>query len=393
MNSYTETLVIGGGLVGAATTYYLSKKGHDVTLVERGQLNRQSSGQNAGSLHFQLEYRMIAFWDQLQNELSQLIPFSKAAEVVWRELENELQMDLEVVQHGGLMVAETTEEWMVLKRKFELEKRLNLNTELLSKSETLRLAPYLSKSVVGASYCPDEGHANPREVTPAFVRRAVENGAKVHIKTPVESIEKYNGKWRVQLNSEDVIIADHLVVASGAWTAEVGRMLGLHLPVYPVPLLMNVTEQAQPFLSHMVQHVGQRLTMKQVRDGNILIGGGWQSYFQKKAGKVSFDIPPVVDPRLVIENVKLAASIVPALNDLRLIRSWTGVTGITHDQLPLLGELAERENVYLAVGGSGFTFGPLYARILSDLITENKTEFDMRAFSPQKLAHLNLFMR
>ncbi|MFD1031711.1 NAD(P)/FAD-dependent oxidoreductase [Metaplanococcus flavidus] len=393
MNSHTETLVIGGGLVGAATTYYLSKKGHDVTLVERGQLNRQSSGQNAGSLHFQLEYRMIAFWDQLQNELSQLIPFSKASELVWRELETELQMDLEVVQHGGLMVAETTEEWQLLKKKFDLEKRLDLNTELLSKSETLRLAPYLSKSVVGAAYCPDEGHANPREVTPAFARRAIENGAKVHINTLIQSIEKYNGKWHVQLNADEVIIAENLVVASGAWTAEVGRMLGIHLPVYPVPLLMNVTEQAAPFLTHMVQHVGQRLTMKQVRDGNILIGGGWQSYFQKTAGKVRYDIPPIVDPRLVIENVKLAASVVPALNDLRLIRSWTGVTGITHDQLPLLGELAERENVYLAVGGSGFTFGPLYAKILSDLITENKTEFDMRAFSPQKLAHLNLFMR
>lgn len=143
----------------------------------------------------------------------------------------------------------------------------------------------------------------------------------------------------------------------------------------------------------MVQHVGQRLTMKQVRDGNILIGGGWQSYFQKGAGKIRFDMSPVIDPKLVVKNVKLAASVVPALNDLRLIRSWAGVTGITHDQLPLLGELAERDNVYLAVGGSGFTFGPLYARILSDLIVDNKTDFDMQAFSPQKLAHLNLFMR
>lgn len=393
MNSHTETLVIGGGLVGAAVTYYLSKKGRDVTLVERGQLNRQSSGQNAGSLHFQLEYRMIAFWEELQNELSQLIPFSKASEAVWRGLEEELQMDLEVVQHGGLMVAETPEEWQLLKKKFELEKRLGLNTELLSKSETHEIAPYLSDKIVGAAYCPDEGHANPREVTPAFVKRAIGNGAKVHVETPVESIEKLNGKWYVQVNAGDVIIADNLVIASGAWTAEVGRMLGIHLPVYPVPLLMNVTEQAPPFLPHMVQHVGQRLTMKQVRDGNILIGGGWQSYFQKGAGKIRFDMSPVIDPKLVVKNVKLAASVVPALNDLRLIRSWAGVTGITHDQLPLLGELAERDNVYLAVGGSGFTFGPLYARILSDLIVDNKTDFDMQAFSPQKLAHLNLFMR
>lgn len=393
MKTHTETLVVGGGLVGAAAVYYLSKKGRGVTLVERGQLNRQSSGQNAGSLHFQLEYRMIAFWDQLQEELSQLVPFSRASEAVWRGLEKELQMDLEVVQHGGLMIAETPEEWQVLKRKFELEKRLGLNTELLSESETHRLAPYLSKSVIGAAFCPDEGHANPREVTPAFIKRAMENGAKVHVETPVDSIEEVGGKWHVRVGTGEEIIADNLILSSGAWTAEVGRMLGLHLPVYPVPLMMNVTEQVPSFLPHMVQHAGQRLTLKQVRDGNVLIGGGWQSYFRKQAGKLRFDLSPVIDPQLMVKNVKLAASVVPALNDLRLLRSWAGVTGITHDQLPLLGELAERKNVYVAVGGSGFTFGPLYARILSDLIAEGRTEFDIHAFSPQKLAHLNLFMR
>ncbi|WP_027964678.1 NAD(P)/FAD-dependent oxidoreductase [Halalkalibacillus halophilus] len=393
MNQYTETIVIGGGLVGAATSYYLAEKGREVTLVERGQLNRQSSGQNAGSLHFQLEYRMIAFWEQLQHELSQLIPLSIASETKWRHLESELGLDLEVVQHGGLMVAETAEEWKVLTKKFELEKKLGLNTELLSSYETHNLAPYLSEKVIGSAFCPEEGHANPRQVTPAFARKAIEKGANVHINSSVRSIEKGSGRWVVELVSGKRVIAENVVITAGAWTQEIGLMLGLHIPVYPVPLLMNVVEKSPPFLHHMVQHVGKRLTMKQVRDGNILVGGGWQSYFQKKKGKICFDLPPLIDPRLVKENVRLASSIVPGVNDLRLIRSWAGVTGITHDQLPLIGELPERKGVYIAVGGSGFTFGPLYGQIISDLITEGESEFDIGSFSPEKLAHLNLFMR
>lgn len=392
MKSKTDVLIIGGGLVGCAAAYYLAKKGVAVTLAEKGQLNRQASGQNAGSLHFQLEFRMVHFWKELEKEMGELIPLSIESEKVWAGLEQELNADMEVVQHGGFMVAETQEELKLLKKKQELENRWQLNTTLLTGDEAREMAPYLSKNIVAAAYCPIEGHANPRLVTPQFATRASEYGAHIWTESDVTDMTRHNGKWAVTINESDVCEAEHVVFAAGAWMEDLAKMIGLHIPVYPVPLTMNVTEPVMPFMEHMVQHAGKRITMKQVRDGNVLIGGGWSSRFMKQNGKIDFGQSPVILPDVVRENCTIAAELVPNTGYLRLLRSWPGVTGITHDQLPLLGEFSEREGIWIAGGGSGFTFGPLYGSILADLITEGTTDFEIDAFKPEKLAHLNLFM-
>ncbi|GGP07789.1 NAD(P)/FAD-dependent oxidoreductase [Oceanobacillus neutriphilus] len=392
MKSKTDVLIIGGGLVGCATAYYLAKKGVPVTLVEKGQLNRQASGQNAGSLHFQLEFRMVHFWKELEKEMSELIPLSIESEKVWATLEQELQADMEVLQHGGFMVAETKEELELLKKKQDLENRWKLNTVLLTGDEARKIAPYLSKNIIAAAYCPIEGHANPRLVAPQFAKRAAEYGACIRTDSGVTDISRNNGKWEVTIKNSDVYETEHIVFAAGAWIEDLAKMIGLHVPVYPVPLTMNVTEPVMPFMEHMVQHAGKRITMKQVRDGNVLIGGGWSSRFVKKNGKIDFNQLPMILPDVVRENCTIASELVPNVSYLRLLRSWPGVTGITHDQLPLLGEFSERKGIWVAAGGSGFTFGPLYGSILSDLITKGSTDFEIEAFRPGKLAHLNLFM-
>lgn len=392
MSQTTDVLVIGGGLVGCATAYYLSKKDVAVTIVEKGQLNRQASGQNAGSLHFQLEFRMVHFWEELKQEMGELIPMSVASGKVWRELEDELDADLEVVQDGGFMVAETEEELNLLKKKYELEKEWHLNTTLLTGDEARTIAPYLSKDIIGAAFCPDEGHANPRHVTLQFAKRAAEKGAKILTESAVTNITQYKDEWIVEINNEATIRSHHVILAAGAWVSDIARMIGIHIPMFPVPLTMNVTERVAPFIPHMVQHVGKRITLKQVRDGNVLIGGGWSSKFLKSEGRLDFNKSPLIDPEAIIGNCKIARDLVPGVGHLRVIRSWPGVTGITADQLPLLGEFPDRRGIWIAGGGSGFTFGPLYGSILADLITDGSTDFKINAFLPNKLSHLNLFM-
>lgn len=391
MAQETDVFIIGGGLVGCAAAYYLAKKNVSVLLADRGQLNRQASGQNAGSLHFQLEFRMIKFWQELEKEMNELIPLSIASERMWASLEDELHADMEVIQHGGLMVAETVDELQVLKKKAELEKRWKLNTALLTGEEAREMAPYLSKRIIGAAYCPDEGHANPRLVTPQYARCAKENGAKILTEANVTAITKKKDKWQITINEQETFLAEHVIFAAGAWISNLAAMVGLHIPIFPVPLTMNVTEATTPFIHHMIQHVGKRITLKQVGDGNVLIGGGWSSKFAKRNGKVDYELSPIIDPEAIKGNCRIATELVPQINYLRLIRSWPGVTGITADQLPLLGEFPERKGIWIAAGGSGFTFGPLYGSILADLITTGTTDFAIEAFLPNKLSHLNLF--
>ena len=152
VSSRADVVVIGGGLLGCAASYYLAQGGARVVLLEKEQLNRQASGQNAGSLHFQLEHRMIEHGDELAEQFAMSMPLVHDAVARWSNLEAELDEDLEILQEGGFIVAETPDEIRLLKKKKSLESKWELETELLTGDEARNIAPYLSKRIQAAGY-------------------------------------------------------------------------------------------------------------------------------------------------------------------------------------------------------------------------------------------------
>ncbi len=393
-----DIAVIGGGLVGCATACYLSAAGARVAVIERGQINQGASGQNAGSLHFQLEYRLIQHKDKLAAELEHYVALTKIAIAQWRGLETELGCNLELAMHGGLMVAETPEQLQLLQQKAEIESRQGLDVELLDKPQLRRRAPYLSDSIIAALFCPPEGHCNPRLLTPAYAQKAIANGTAVYTRCSVDSIQRRCGKWHIGIGGQAAqacggkLAADKVLNAAGAWSGEIAAMANLHLPIFPVGLTMNATERTGPLIPHLVQHVGRKLSMKQVDDGNVLIGGGWSAHLQQRQGKWKSDSAPTINMQSVYSNLSTAAAVIPAIESLHLLRTWTGTTGVTPDQLPILGEISQAPGFYVAAGGSGFTYGPSYARQMSELILSGKTSFPIDAYSPNRFGHINMFM-
>lgn len=391
-----DVVVLGGGLVGCAAAYYLAKRGASVLLVEQGDLNREASGRNAGSLHFQLEYRLIRYGDELASQFAQIIPLSLVALEDWRGLEHELRADLEVGMHGGLIVAESEADVALLERRQALQEKWGLGSSLLSASDVRRLAPYLADSVIAAGYFPHEGHANPRLVTPAFARRAAEFGATIRSQTRVTALLRDGAEWMVGLvdraGRASEVSAGAVLNAAGAWAGEIGALAHLHLPIFAVPLSMNVIERAAPLIPHLVQHASQRLTLKQVSAGNILVGGGWPSRFAREGASMTSQrrAEPVIEN--VMANLSLAARLVPAIGGLHLLRSWTGITGITTDQMPLLGAVPEAPGFFVAAGGAAFTHGPTYARLISELMLEGRSSVSIDLYSPSRFSHINNFM-
>lgn len=387
-----DVIVIGAGLVGCATAYYLSKEGARVKVIDRGQINRGASGQNAGSLHFQIEHRHLEHIEQSQKDVGEFMYYLLQAKAFWENLEEELNTDLELVQHGGLMVAETKEEMDLLQKKSHLENKWGLQTGLLTQEDVRNMAPYISDRVIGALHSSDEGHANPRIVTLAFAKRAQELGAEFLTETNVIDLNQFNDKWNVAIENGEELVAPNVVLAVGPWMKELAEMVGLYVPTYPIPLIMNVTEPVAPTIHHLIQHVGKRLTLKQVDDGNVIIGGGWSGKFLKSKGKLYYKQTPSILTDHLIGNVKVAAEVVPAVKNFRLIRSWSGVAGFNSDQLSLLGEFPERKGLYTGGGDGSFTYGPLHGKILSDLIVHGKTSYSIDAYDPSKFSHLNMFM-
>lgn len=376
MMKRVNVAVLGGGLVGCAAAYYLARRGANVLLLEQGDLNREASGRNAGSLHFQLEYRLIRYGDALASQFAQIIPLSLVALEDWRRLESELRADLEVEMRGGLIVAESPADLALLEKRQALQEKWGLASSLLSGVEVRQLAPYLADSVMAAGYFPHEGHANPRLVAPAFARCAAALGATISVQTRVTALMRDGTDWLVSMVDREgrawEVAAGAVLNAAGAWAGEMGALAHLHLPVYAVPLSMNVIERTAPLIPHLVQHASERLTLKQVSAGNVLVGGGWPSRFSREGAAMATHrrAHPVVEN--VLENLSLAARLVPAIGSLHLLRSWTGITGVTTDQMPLLGEVPEAPGFFVAAGGAAFTHGPTYARLISELILDGR---------------------
>jgi sarcosine oxidase, subunit beta len=376
-----DVLVIGGGIIGCSLAYYLACQGVEVVLVERGEINREAAGTNAGSFHLQIAIHQLASFeveavaDRLLPEVHLLVEAAR----LWQDLEHELRGSIEMHVTGGLMVAETPEQFQLLIDKQRIEQQAGLETHVLSGSALRDFAPYLAEDLPGASFCPQEGHANPLYAAPLFALRAAEQGAMIRTHTAVTALERgSDGGFSIETTA-GVIHARRVVNAAGAWAEDVARLSGLALPVRREGLHVNVTEPRERFLQPLIQHIGRRLTLKQSVNNTLIIGGGWPSRRGSAPGRYS----TIWDS--AAGNAAVAVRVIPRLADVRIIRMWSGVMAFTQDFSPVAGEHRALPGYFTCVVTTGFTLGPLMSRLLAEQMTEPgaHTQFPP-SFSPDR---------
>src|SRR5579872_2918015 len=375
-NLTTDVLVIGGGLAGTATAYCLAREGIEVTLVERLDLNTQASGSNAGSLHLQIPFpEFLSEGDDWARVFTQAIPVMRESIGLWRGVGAELGVDLEVSIDGGLLVAETEAQMRDIARKAVIERAAGLTVELLSAADLRRIAPYLSERMIGAAYCPDEGKANPLKATPAFAAAARRRGARILANCEVTALASTGSGYRAETPAGP-IQAGRIVNAGGANAGRIAAMLGIELPIQGVPIQVSVTEPAEPLVNHLVYFAGDKLTLKQAKNGSFLIGGGWSSLWSARAER------PTVNPHSLRSNLRIARHVVPRLDSVSLLRVWPAVVNGTADWKPILGELPGRPGVFMTMfPWMGFTAGPMSALLTAELVLGRKPSLDVTAFS------------
>ena len=372
-----DVLVVGGGITGCATAYRLAQAGVDVVLVERYDLNTQSSGSNAGSLHSQLQHEpFLHRGEAWARAYAPATAFLAESIELWQSLADELGSDLEVAILGGILVAETEAQLRDVERKVRIEREQGLDVELLSASDLQRIAPYVSDAMVGGEICRSEGKANPLLAGPAFARAAQAAGARLLVHAGLHALARDEHGFVAQTGAGPVA-AGRVVSCGGVEAGHVTQLLGVPLPVEGHAIQLGVTEPMPPLVRHLLYFAGDPLTLKQARVGSLLIGGGWPA-------RLSPDGTPMVDPHSLRANLAVAQRVVPALAEARLLRTWAALVNGVEDWLPIVGELEGVPGLYVGVfPWMGFTAGPLMGQVLADLVL-GRSERDLAPFSPTR---------
>ena len=356
-----EVVVIGAGILGTCTAYYLAERGMDVVLIDRGESNGEASGNNAGSLHVQLlAYDFSAGGSDQISPAAQVLPLQRESTQFWVELEKQFDRDLGIKISGGLMVAENREQIQHLERKVEMERRLGIEVDLISGSELKNHAPWVSENMIGGAWCPEEGKINPMLATPAVLDAALSQGVRFFKNTHVLDITENSGCFEIA-TSGGLFKASQVVNAAGAWSPFIAAMVGIKLPARPHPIQMIVTEPVESMVEQLLAYADRHLTLKQVDNGNFIIGGGW------RAGLDPMTSRPVVLQESFEGNLWVAKQVIPMLENIQVIRSWAAMNVIV-DGAPILGESEQVRGFYHVVSVNGVTLGPLLGQLTAEAI-------------------------
>lgn len=413
-----DVVVVGAGIVGCATAYYLARRGLRVALVERAAVAGEQSRKNWGFVRQQGR-------DPLE------VPLVMEANRIWRGLERELGADIEWVQGGNLALAADEARMARFEAWLPVAKEFGLETRLLRGSDLETVVPGLGGSWVGGMHTPGDGHADPEKTTDAFARAARANGAAIHLNCAVQGVSTRAGAVSGVVTERGEIRAPWVICAAGAWSSRLTRMLGIDLPQRWVRGTVARTTPAPPVTSCAVWAPG--VAFRQRRDGsfNVAAGGALDhdvtldslrqirfflpSYWKNKAlfrfhvGRpllrslaaalpgssarrrpLVWDrgIEPVPNPVKVRRSLAELQRVLPSLPRLAIARSWAGYIDATPDLVPVLGEVPGLRGFVLATGfsGHGFAMGPIAGRLVSELIADGKTSLDISGFRFSRFA-------
>ncbi|MFN8500107.1 MAG: FAD-binding oxidoreductase [Anaerolineae bacterium] len=363
----TDVVIIGGGISGVAAAYELAGAGASVTLVEKGDLASMASGWTLAGVR------------QSGRDAAEM-PLAVAAVRRWERLADELDADIEYRQDGNLRLARTEDEVAAIARVVADGRAARLPVEYLDGDAARRLAPALAPSILAASYCPTDGHANPLKVVGAFAAAAARRGATIMTRTEALGIEVAGGRVAGVRTPCGLYPADVVVVAAGVYADRLLAPLGIRLPITVRHVSAIGTTPLPPLLRQVLGVGAGDFAARQQVDGRFRMtgsGGDWQ---WPTSGLTADAVqPPIADVAAVLGR---ATAVLPALADARIARVWGGLIDMTPDALPILERAPEIDGLVIAAGfsGHGFCLGPITGRIIYELATTGESSLPLAPF-------------
>jgi sarcosine oxidase subunit beta len=358
VNRTADVVIVGGGVVGASAAYQLANAGAGrVLLLERADhLAAGSTGACAGG-----------FRQQFSSEVNVRLSQASVPMIVGFTKEHGLPLD--VAQHGYLFLVRGEALWRGFVAANELQRRLGVEAELLTPHEAGGLAPGISlEGLVGATYGPADGIADPSGLTHGYATLARAAGAELEFGVEVTAIRTAAGDVTGVETSAGAIDAPVVVNAAGPWAGLLASTVGVELPLEPIPRHVLVTSGFRGAPERRTLVIDAASSFYFHREGaGVLMGMGDPNE------RASFD--PTPDEAFVAESLlPTALRVFPPLGAASIEHSWVGLYEMTPDRHPILGPVPGLEGLYLANGfsGHGFQHAPIVGKLLAEMIVEGE---------------------
>ncbi len=366
MSKIADVVIIGSGIIGNSTAYYLAKKGYSVTVLEKSKnIGDGGSSRNGGGVR------------QSGRDLRELPLAMYGVQNLWPGLSEELGVDVEYYQQGNLRLGKTEAHLDILKGIVAKSKPLGLELGMISPEEVKEICPYLSDEVIGACWCPTDGHANPLTATLGYYRRARQLGVKFYTEQEVLSIKKIRGRARQVVTADRVFEGDQVILAAGLESRNIAASVGIDVPMSDILLEVLVTEAQPPMFYQMLGTASADFYGHQTTHGSFVFGGtsGLDAVNKHNGTPVNSSLTASSTCRGIL-------GYLPALKDAKVVRTWAGWIDYCVDAVPVISHVDEVPGLILACGftGHGFGIGPTAGTLLAQMAAGEETVLDISAF-------------
>jgi len=385
-----DAVIIGGGVIGAAVAYYLSREDIQAVLVERGSIASGTSCRCDGNV-------LIA--DKKPGFDTHM---AAASQGLLKELVEQMPCDFEYTQRGSLYVIESEQEWEVAEGYVSAQVADGYPLRMMTKEELLRDEPYLADDLIGGVEIGCDASLNPIAFALAMAAEAERNGVDIYRHMEVLGIQVDSlGAIKAVETSRGVINTERVINCAGVWAPEIGRMVGIDIPIVPRQGQILVAEKTFEIGKRKIvefgymmakfgpQHyrrdvepeldeLGIAMVFEPTESGNFLIGSS--RAFVGYNTDVSLEVMRGLARR--------AVRFFPAMKNINVIRAYAGLRPYVSDHFPIISAVEEVPGFYIAAGheGDGIGLAPLTGKLMSQLILDREPLLPIERLSFSRFA-------
>jgi len=375
-SNHTGAIIIGGGVIGAASAYYLSKAGVPVVLVEKEDVASQTSGACNG--YIWLGTKKAGFHLKLGKASLELM------KVLMEEMGDEVEHDLS----GEMLLIETEDDLEGMQEFVTKQREAGVDIRILTRYETKEMQPAVAEErIVGATYSPLGMQVNPIDLVLGYMRRATKMGADIRLRTCVIGIRVESGRAIGVETDQGDIYAPWVVNSGGIFAPEIGRMLGIEIPISPLRGQLLVTEPVPPLIriptiesKYLLLKRNPDLLKRTTRSG--VTCGIWQSengniYLGSSKEFVGYNRGNTFEA--MATSAQKAIHFYPQLSPFHIIRAYAGLRPYVEDGIPIVGPVNGIGGFLMAAGhgGDGIALSPITGKLISEFIVNGKTSIPM----------------